>query len=247
MARKLFLHVGFAKCGSTSLQEALREAPNLLYPKAGINGAEHLSLPLFTRGVDDWTRQFFDEAWAAAQHGKMLEEIAASDADVAISSERLAAMKPEEIETLGTIFAGLEIHIVIVRRAVDRYLNSTWRHAVFHHDYGETYETFLERMARFSFGDSVEKFGKYFPVHVFDMDSAEYPLNLAVLMGTEINLPTSNVGVPFDFARLLQETHALMGSQSFKKIYVMKLKKAMLEVRTKQATASIEPISAPLF
>lgn len=245
--RKLFLHVGFAKCGSTSLQEALSQAPGILYPKAGRHGAEHLSLPLKMRGIDDWTRQFFDDAWVEVQHRAMMEEISSTSLNVAISSERLAALTPAQITILPELFPNFDIRIILVRRSREKYLNSTWRHAVFFHDYGHTYEAFLEKMCGFDFGNTEEKFNKVFATHIYDLDSAGFPDDLAELMETKLDFPTSNVGVPFDLAKLLQETHALLGSQSFKKVYDMRTKKTMLAVKNGEKTVKVEPISAPLF
>lgn len=245
--RKLFLHVGFAKCGSTSLQEALLGGRGIYFPKSGVNGAEHLSLPLYIRGVDDWTRQYFDEVWAESQHSAMLHEISDVPGDVFISSERLAAMSEEEIKRLLGIFSDFQIEIVIVERRIEKYLGSTWRHAVFYHDYAVDYEDFLAKMNDFSFGRTEELFSKYFPVHVFDMDDEAYPKNLGHLIGTTIDMPRSNVGVPMSFAKLLQELHKLMGSKDFKALFTPQRKARMLEVVHGKRGVDIEPILAPLF
>ncbi len=245
--RKLFLHVGFAKCGSTSLQHALTKAPGIFYPKSGNNAGEHLSLPLFIRGVDEWTRQFFDEAWVAENHKALMEEIASSTGDVALSSERLAAMTLDEISCLPLLFPKFEIHILFVKRSVEKYLKSTWRHAGTRHDVAEDYDTFFERTKNFSLGDAQKKFSPLFPVHTFDMDSPDYSQNIGKLLSTTIELPQSNVGVPFQFAQFLQKTHVLLGSRRFKEIYDPQTKREMLAVELGQATMEIDKFNVNLF
>lgn len=245
--RKLFLHVGFAKCGSTSLQAALADAPCIVFPKSGNHGGEHLALALTLRGIDDWTRQYFDEAWVEQGMVGLMAEIAASTQTVVLSSERLAAMNETEIAALKAMFPDFDIHVIVVRRDAQRYLSSTWRHAVFHHDFGETYEAFLERFKAFNFGDAETKFGRHFTVHGFDMEAPDYAASLGAEIGTTIEIPRTNVGVPLEFAELLQNTHALLGTEEFKKRFDTKTKKAMLAVWNNRTSVDIEPITAPLF
>lgn len=245
--RKLFLHVGFAKCGSTSLQSALSAAPNIVYPKSGNHGGEHLAFALAIRGIDDWTRQFFDESWVESGQADLMVEIGSSTENVILSSERLAAMTEAEIERVSEMFSDFEIHVVIVRREIQRYLSSTWRHAVFRHDYGECYEAFLNHFKSFTFGDVEKKFSSHFPVHVFDMEACDYAEEIGELLGTTVEIPRANVGVPMDLASLLQKTHALLGTEEFKKRFDTKTKQSMLDVYNGHATAEIEPINAPLF
>lgn len=245
--RKLFLHVGFAKCGSTSLQAALSEAPGIVFPKSGNHGGEHLALALKLRGIDDWTRQYFDESWVEQGMAGLMAEIGSSTETVVLSSERLAAMTEAEIAAVKAMFPDFDIQVIVVRRDVQRFLSSTWRHAVFHHDFGEAYEAFLEQFKTFNFGDASTKFGQHFPVHGFDMEAPDYAASLGALIGTTIEIPRANVGVPLEFAKLLQRTHALLGSEEFKKRFDTKTKKSMLAVWTGRATIVIEPMDALLF
>jgi hypothetical protein len=245
--RKLFLHVGFAKCGSTSLQVALSEAPRIVFPKSGNHVGEHLALALTLRGIDDWTRQYFDESWVEHGMAGTVAEIKSSTETVVLSSERLAAMSEDEISVVKAIFPDFDIQIILVRREEQRFLSSTWRHAVFHHDFGESYEKFLEPGRVLDFDNVVSKFGKHFPVHSFDMEAPDYATSLGALIGTTIEIPHANVGVPLELAQLLQRTHALLGTEEFKKRFDSDTKEAMLAVWTGRATAKIEPINANLF
>lgn len=245
--RKIFLHVGFPKCGSTSLQAALADAPNILFPKSGNHGGEHLALALTLRGLDDWTAQFFNADWVRQNQEQLMDEVRASESTVVLSSERLAAMKHSEIEDFKALFPNFDIHVIVVRREVTKYLSSTWRHAVYRHDYGETYETFLIGFREFSFGNVEDKFKQHFTVHDFDMTAPDYTSRLGALIGTTIEIPKANVGVPLEFAKLLQTTHALLGTREFQKRFDAKTKKEMLEVWSGRATVTIDPMTAPLF
>jgi hypothetical protein len=245
--RKLFLHIGFAKCGSTSLQAAMSEAAGIVFPKSGNHGGEHLSLALTLRGIDDWTRQYFDESWVDHGMAGTMAEIKSSTETVVLSSERLAAMTEDQIAAVKAMFPDFDIQVILIRRDVQRYLSSTWRHAVFRHDLGENYEVFLERFKTFDFGDVGTKFSKRFPVHSFDMEAPDYATSLGALIGTTVEIPRANVGVPLELAQLLQRTHVLLGTEEFKKRFDRDTKEAMLAVWTGHATARIEPIDAKLF
>lgn len=246
---KLFIHVGYAKCGSTSLQEALAAGSGVLFPKAGRNGlgVEHLSLPLHLKGIDDWTRQFISDEWVATQHAAMLKEVAEANRTVVISSERLASLSDSQIEQLAETFGEVEIEIVIVTRSRDKYLDSTWRHAVFHHDYAVRYADFLVKMQHFSFGAVVPRFERFFKVHQFDMDSSEYPENFSQLTGATFEFGRANVGVPKAFAELLQSQHELLGSNLFKEVYTKPVKERMLSVITAGGKPEIDLFTVPLF
>ena len=245
--RKLFLHVGFAKCGSTSLQESLSCAPGIVFPKSGNHGGEHLALALRLRGIDDWTRQFFDETWVEKGMAGIIEEIASTLQTVVLSSERLAAISQPQIDSLKALFPDFEIHVILVRRELQRYLISTWRHAVYRHDFAEPFDVFLTRFTNFSFGDAEVKFGRNFPVHAFDMEAEDYAEAVGTLIGTTVTIPQANVGIPREFAELLQKTHTLLGSAEFKKFFDVRTKKAMLDVWNGNASVTIEPMTPPLF
>jgi hypothetical protein len=245
--RKLFLHVGFAKCGSTSLQAALSRAPGILFPTSGNHGGEHLAFALRIRGIDEWTRQYFDQPWVDRESVRLMEEIEAGTGTVVLSSERLAGCAPEEIERIAAGLSNFEVHVVIVRREIKSYVSSTWRYAVFHHDFGESYEIFADRLRNFTFDQIENKFSAFFQTHWFSMDSPNYVEEIGALLGTKLDISRLNVGVPMAFAELLQKTHALMGSKEFKKRFDKKTKRFMLAAWNGNAKTQIEPPDVPLF
>jgi hypothetical protein len=245
--RKLFLHVGYAKCGSTSLQAALSKAPNIIFPSSGNHGGEHLALALTLRGIDDWTRKFFDETWVEPGYAGMMEEIKNSTETVVLSSERLSAMSPVEIETFSTLFPDFEVHVLILQRDTESYIKSIWRHAVFRHDYAEPYDVLLKKFHTFQFGDVREKFSRYFPVHEFNIDNSTYEEEVGALIGTMLEIPHVNSGVPMEFAALLSQMHRLLGTEAFRTQFNTASKQHMLKVWRGQENVEIEKMTVPLF
>ena len=222
-------------------------APNIVFPKSGNHGGEHLAFALKIRGIDDWTRKFFQEDWVEAGMAGILQEISESTASVVISSERLAGLSPEEIRHVVDLFPDFEKHVIIVRRDVEKYLRSTWRHAVYRHDFAKSFESFAEHMAKFEFGQANEKFEADFEIHNFVMEDSDYVTSLESLLETTLIFPHSNEGVPFEFASHLQKLHVMLGSEKFKKVFDANTKAQMLNAWNGKQTTVIDPFNVPLF
>lgn len=245
--RKILLHVGFPKCGSTSLQEALIKAEGINFPCAGRHGSEHLSLPLHVKGLDPWTAQWFSQEWVETQHAALLAEIKAASGTVVLSSERLASCSPEQVAMLDAMLEGWPVEIVIVTRQIDKFLDSLWRHAVFRHDYAESKQTMLQDMSDFSFDETFETFASFFPVRMLNMDSPDYEASLSDLFGVPIALDRANVGVPAALAELLQANHRLMGSARFKAAFPYEVKEAMRAAMAGEVLPDIDPFDTPVL
>jgi hypothetical protein len=245
---KLFVHVGYAKCASTSLQEALRDGSGILYPRAGrlFPQAEHLSLPLYFKGIDDYTRQWVSEEWVEKQHAALMQEIAESDKPVVLSSERLSSLQPDQITRMAELFKSYETRIVILYRDWGKYLNSTWRHVVYNHDYPVDYASF-QLSTDFQFGDCIPLFEKYFPVSTFNIENVGFDRELMELTGANFSLGRVNTGIPFEFAEILQRQHVALGSKTFKAIFTPEVKAAMLASWQSQTRPEIDPYTDPLF
>ena len=247
MNRQLFLHVGIAKCGSTSLQAALSSTTGVLYPTSGRHGGEHLAFALRIRGVDNWTSQFFDQSWVDTENTRLMQEIQAGTGVLVMSSERLAASTREEIERIADVLSGFEVRIIIVKRDLDSYIKSTWRHSVFFHDLAEGYEAFVDRFKDFTFDEIEDRFRAIFPLHCFNLDAPNYGEEIGALLGTKLNIPIQNVGVPMALAELLQKTHALLGTEEFKKRFDAETKQSMLDVWNGTTKRLIQALDAVLF
>jgi hypothetical protein len=246
---KLFVHVGYAKCGSTSLQEALRDGTGILYPRSGrlSQQAEHLSLPLHLKGIDDYTRQWVSNEWVQTQHAALMREISESDKTVIVSSERLASLQPDQITQMAHLFEPYDTRIVVLYRDRENYLNSTWRHAVYNHDYAVDYPTFQRQTGGFDFNAIISLFEKHFPVFMFNIDDVGCDQNIMALTGASFSLRRVNVGVPFELAELLQRQHVLLGSQTFKAIFTRAVKTTMLASCLSPTRPEIAPFTDPLF
>ncbi|RKQ70175.1 hypothetical protein [Oceanibaculum indicum] len=245
--RKILLHVGYPKCGSTSLQEALTQAEGIIFPASGRHGGEHLALPLHVKGLDSWTAQWFSQEWVDTQHAALLAEIEAASGTVVLSSERLASCSPEQVEKLDEMLDGWQVEVVIVTRQIDKFFDSLWRHAVFRHDYADNKQHMIENMPKFSFEHARKVFSPHFPVHMLDMDSPDYEDRLSALFGAPIKVGHANVGVPAALAELLQTNHRLMGSARFKAAFPYAVKEAMRAAMAGEVTPETDPFDVPIF
>ncbi|MEI6799635.1 MAG: hypothetical protein WCO04_10550 [Pseudomonadota bacterium] len=230
----IYIHVGFPKCGSTSIQRSIRSGSGIFYPRAGTHGrdSEHISLALFLTGIDSYTRKFLSDEWVEWQHRLMMKQIGLSGQNVFLSSERLAALNDQQIRTLKSVFYNHDVEIVFVVRDREKYFRSTWRHLVFTHDYPNDYDFFREKMNNFDFDTVIAKFRKEFPVHVFSLDDEGLERGIKNLTGANFTLLTENSGCPFSLAQELQRFHSLIGTAVFKDTFTsavkQKLKVSML-------------------
>jgi hypothetical protein len=244
---KIHVHVGFPKCGSTSLQQAMNSADGVCYPQSGTHALEHLCLPLHLKGVDRWTAQWFSEQWVETELQKLMDEIHASSTDVFLSSERLVSLSPDEVTGLAALLNGFDVSVLVVIRKRERFLDSLWRHAVFRHDYHVSWEDFLEKMKGFSFGDCERRFAGTFPVRVFNMDQPEYAQDLSTFLGTTVSIPHANTGVPSALAELLQRNHALLGTEQFRRSFPPQVKDAMRRALAGETAPEFNAFDVPLF
>jgi hypothetical protein len=228
---KLFIHVGYAKCGSTSLQEGLRNGTGVFFPEAGtyFPSSEHISIALSLIGMDDYTRQYITDDWVQQQHALMINLVNESEQTVVLSSERLISLDFRQLEILKSLFPKREIEIIIIVRDREKYLSSTWRHLVFEHDYHIDYQAFREMRADFEFEPAIEKFRQFFPVHVLNLDGEKIEQQIKYLTGADLTLPESNIGVSQTVANFLQQQHIQMGSYLFKDVYTKKVKQKIRE------------------
>lgn len=226
---KTFIHVGFAKCGSTSLQEGLRNGTGVLFPEAGTNfpASEHISLPLFLIGIDNYTKQYISDKWVQEQHTLMMKQVNEAEQTVILSSKRLISINDRQIEILKSLFTKKHIEIIIIVRDLGKYFNSTWRHNVFYHDYAVDFQIFRETVANFKFKHAIQKFKKFFPVHVFNLDDKKIQQEIKYLTSANFILSKSNIGVSQKLASFLQQQHVQMGYHLFREIYTTKVNKQM--------------------
>ena len=131
MTRRVVIHIGPPKTGSTTLQDALHHNRDDL-KRMGIryagSGTQSSAAAMWvTRRRDRTTgRQVPASAWK-----QLLKEMKNSiESTVVVSSEWFAAATPAQIRTISQELPGAEYQIVIALRSLDRVLPSRWRQNV---------------------------------------------------------------------------------------------------------------------
>ena len=177
--RRVFLHVGAPKTGTTYIQGVLWSNRSVLKSAGlhviGASRGDHYRGGHDLRGVPydpkdprpDWTG-----AWDVLA-GLAIE----SDAlNVVISDEHLAALTPDQVERAITALRGREVHVVYATRNLARLLPSEW-------------QEFVKHGSKLTFGEWTEKIfnsrqkgpGKWFwsvhdPVDVINRWSSHVPV-----------------------------------------------------------------------
>jgi hypothetical protein len=132
MTRRIFMHIGAPKSGTSYLQDrfaanrALLADQGLTYPATSTD--TH-----FLPALDLIERPWAGELEKARGHwDALVAEAAKARGDVLISHEILAAATPEQIRRARTSFAGDEWHVVYTARDLGRQLPAEWQEMVKH-------------------------------------------------------------------------------------------------------------------
>jgi len=158
MTRRVVIHIGPPKTGSTTLQDALHhhrdELKRMGIRYAGSGTQSSAAAMWVTRRRDRTTgRQVPASAWK-----QLLKEIKDSiESTVVVSSEWFAAATPAQIRTISQELPGAEYQIVIALRSLDRILPSRWKQNVIE---GATY-SFAEWL-ELIFSPSTNSYGSRF-------------------------------------------------------------------------------------
>ncbi|HET8560303.1 MAG TPA: hypothetical protein VFL69_07275 [Marmoricola sp.] len=145
--RRVFLHIGAPKSGTTYLQDRfaanrrLLEEQGLSYPDTAHGGHFYAALDLIERrwaGEIEQARGQWDELAATARR---------ADGDVLISHEILAAASPEQVRRAFRSLPDAEVHVVLTARDLARQLPAEWQEHVKHRS-GQTFRKFANRVMR---------------------------------------------------------------------------------------------------
>ncbi len=123
MARRVFLHIGAMKTGTTSLQARLdlnREAlghAGVLWPTRARQNPAFGDLLSLTRAMPGRSG-----AWR-----RMNKQLRAWDGDAVLSFELLAARSPREIRRIVRRLGDAELHVILTARDVARAIPSQWQ------------------------------------------------------------------------------------------------------------------------
>ncbi|MBZ0294051.1 MAG: hypothetical protein K8L99_15930 [Anaerolineae bacterium] len=124
--RKLYLHIGYHKTGTTAIQTALVQENQLFldhgyhYPQTGLQGRGHANLAWEVRHF----RRFSRVNGTLADVIKNIERVAAPR--VIISSEEFCKCNRAEIESLAQTLQDYDVMVIIYLRRQDQLLQSLW-------------------------------------------------------------------------------------------------------------------------
>lgn len=161
MARRVFLHVGTAKSGTSYLQDlwwqhrdALRER-GLLLPGAGRR--DHFTAAAVVKDMTPVLATLTEreqQAWT-----RLLDDTAGWDGDALISNEHFADTPPERVAAALAALREVagEVHVVLTARPLGRVLPSAWQQRV-KMGARQPYRRFLAGVRR---GEDAQKFWRY--------------------------------------------------------------------------------------
>ena len=132
---KLFLHVGFHKTGTTSLQDALNrnrkelQSQGIVYPKTRKFRAQHEFA--WSVGQRGWGwKQFGGSQAGPGPARRMFKLIRSSKQNLIISSEFLSELSPEHIKKLASSIGDKELRVIFTVRPVAKILPSAYQQEV---------------------------------------------------------------------------------------------------------------------
>jgi hypothetical protein len=147
---KIFLHVGFHKTGTTSLQDALNRhraellTQGLVYPKTRRFRAHHEFA--WSAGQRGWGwKQFGGSQAGPGPARRMFRLIRSSKKDVIISSEFLSELTPEKIKKLVSSIGDKDLRVIFTVRPVAKILPSSYQQEV-KNGSKLTFDRWLERV-----------------------------------------------------------------------------------------------------
>jgi hypothetical protein len=147
---KLYLHVGFHKTGTTSLQDVLNRNRNelleqgYLYPKTRKFRAQHEFA--WSVGQRGWGwKQFGGSQAGPGPARRMFRLLCSSKQDIIISSEFLSELKPDQIKRLLSSLGKRELKVIFTVRPVAKILPSAYQQEV-KNGSKLTYNLWLERV-----------------------------------------------------------------------------------------------------
>lgn len=146
MARRVFLHVGTPKSGTSYLQDRLASNRDAI-AKAGLT-----YLPTRTGDHFEAALDLIEERWAGqrevarGQWAVLVAEAKRTSGDILISHEILAAAKPAQIATVMAAFADDEVHVILTARDLSRQIPAEWQELIKHRS-RKTFKSFMIEVA----------------------------------------------------------------------------------------------------
>jgi vacuolar-type H+-ATPase subunit F/Vma7 len=132
MPRRVFLHIGTPKSGTTYLQDRFALNRDAI-AKAGLTYVTTRTGDHFEAALD-----LIEERWAGqievarGQWAVLVAEAKRTTGDILISQEILAAASPEQVAKVMSAFAEDEVHVVLTARDLARQIPAEWQELIKH-------------------------------------------------------------------------------------------------------------------
>lgn len=147
MPRRVFLHIGTPKSGTTYLQDKLAlnrdeiARHGLTYPTTRTGNHFEAALDLIE---ERWAGQ---REVARGQWAALVGEVRRAPGDVLVSHEILAAATPAQVATAMTAFADDEVHLLLTARDLARQIPAEWQENVKHRG-RRSFSKFISRVVQ---------------------------------------------------------------------------------------------------
>ncbi|QDG36257.1 hypothetical protein FJN13_16215 [Alteromonas mediterranea] len=168
--KKLFIHIGPHKTGSTYIQKNLSENRNELN-KSGITYPERLIGP-------QWGHHKLVERIRARDSNDIIDLFAKAEEHVFLSSENFEDLAEDDIEFFKSLLADYSVEIIFFKRSYSKLLVSAWQESVKQGESGNWSEFLLTHTLKpfrsqiLNSSSVIEKWEKIADkVHVFDYDA----------------------------------------------------------------------------
>ena len=145
MAKKVFLHIGPPKTGTTYIQSILWHNQERL-------AAQGVGLPLRRRGQFFACSELLDTEFAADPRAqkwswaKLVEAVAAIDDVALVSEEALARATPDDVARAVASLAPAEVHVVVTARDLPGLIPSVWQQNV-RYRYGYPFADYVRMLS----------------------------------------------------------------------------------------------------
>lgn len=147
MARRVFLHIGTPKSGTSYLQDRFALNRDAI-AKAGITYLQTRTGDHFEAALD-----LIEERWAGqrevarGQWAALVAEAKKTSGDILISHEILAAANPEQVARAMASFAEDEVHVILTARDLARQIPAEWQELIKHRG-RKSFKTFMVELAQ---------------------------------------------------------------------------------------------------
>lgn len=150
MRKRVFLHIGFHKTGTTALQDAFAKNSELLsnsgilFPCGLSNWPSHPELAWsFTGNIFPWQDKAYQVDDVIQFYRELINE--ASEDTIILSSEELCRLNyyPGTINGLSEVFSGIDTRIIAYARSPREFLASRYRHEVQQGSESQSFADFL--------------------------------------------------------------------------------------------------------